>query len=120
MLDVTNSHQIAAAVNIAQDVTLLINNAGISAFEGAIAAPDMEAARREMEVNYFGTLAMARVFTPILAAHGGGTVLNMLSMLSLVSLPSSATYAASKAAILSLTHSMRAELGAQHTQVTAA
>jgi short-subunit dehydrogenase len=116
-LEVTNGDQIAAAASIAQDVTLLINNAGISAFEGAISAPDMEAARREMEVNYFGTLAMTRTFAPTLAASGGGTVLNMLSMLSLVSLPRAATYAASKAAVLSLTRSMRAELGAQHTPV---
>jgi short-subunit dehydrogenase len=31
---------------------------------------------------------MTRAFSPLLAASGGGTVLNMLSMLSLVSLPS--------------------------------
>lgn len=44
-LDVTNPDQAAAAASTAQDVTLLINNAGVSTFEGAIAAPDMDAAR---------------------------------------------------------------------------
>ncbi len=116
-LDVTDADQVAAAASVAHDVTLLINNAGYAAFEGAIAAPDMEAARREMEVNYFGTLALTRAFTPLLATSGGGTVLNMLSMLSLISLPMAATYSASKAAGLSLTRSLRAELGAQGTQV---
>lgn len=116
-LDVTDLDQVAAAAGAAMDVTLLINNAGYSAFEGAIAAPDLDAARREMDVNYFGTLAMTRAFEPILAAAGGGAVINMLSMLSLVSLPRAATYAASKAACLSLTRSMRAELGAHGTQM---
>ncbi|KML16339.1 MULTISPECIES: SDR family NAD(P)-dependent oxidoreductase [Burkholderia] len=116
-LDVTRADQVVAAARVATDVTLLVNNAGISTFEGAIAASDMDPARTEMEVNYFGTLAMTRAFAPILAAAGGGTVVNMLSMLSLVSLPRAATYSASKAASLSLTRSIRAELGAQGTQV---
>lgn len=117
VLDVTDPDQVVAAVGAARDVTLLINNAGVSAFEGAIAASDMDAARREMDVNYFGTLAMIRAFSSLLAANGGGAVLNMLSMLALVSLPRAATYSASKAACLSLTRSIRAELGAQRTQV---
>jgi short-subunit dehydrogenase len=116
-LDVTDADQVAAAASVAHDVSLLINNAGYAAFEGAIAAPDMDDARREMEVNYFGTLAMTRAFAPQLATAGGGAVLNMLSMLALVSLPMAATYSASKAAGLSLTRSLRAELAMQHTQV---
>jgi short-subunit dehydrogenase len=116
-LDVTDLDEVAVAASAAKDVKLLINNAGYSAFEGAIAAPDLAAARREMDVNYFGTLALTRAFAPVLAANGGGAALNMLSMLALVSLPRAATYAASKAACLSLTRSIRAELGAQHTQV---
>jgi NAD(P)-dependent dehydrogenase (short-subunit alcohol dehydrogenase family) len=116
-LDVTNSAQVAAAVAAAPDVTLLINNAGVAAFEGAISASDLSAARREMEVNYFAPLTLTRAFAPVLAASGGGAVLNMLSMLALVSLPMAATYAASKAAMLSLTRSIRAELAAQGTLV---
>jgi NAD(P)-dependent dehydrogenase (short-subunit alcohol dehydrogenase family) len=120
-LDVTDPDQVAAAAGVARDVTLLINNAGYAAFEGAIAAPDLDDARREMEVNYFGPLAMTRAFAPILAqagkGGGGGVVVNMLSMLALVSLPMAATYSASKAASLSLTRSLRAELAAQGTRV---
>jgi NAD(P)-dependent dehydrogenase (short-subunit alcohol dehydrogenase family) len=116
-LDVTDPDQVAAAAAIAADVTLLINNAGYAAFEGAISAPDLDDARREMEVNYFGTLALTRAFAPVLAKTQGSALLNMLSMLSLVSLPMAATYSASKAAGLSLTRSLRAELAAQETQV---
>ncbi|MBT2792815.1 SDR family oxidoreductase [Paraburkholderia strydomiana] len=116
-LDVTDPDQVAAAAVVASDVTLLINNAGYAAFEGAISAPDTDDARREMDVNYFGTLALTRAFAPVLARTGGGALINMLSMLSLISLPVAATYSASKAASLSLTRSVRAELGAQGTQV---
>jgi short-subunit dehydrogenase len=116
-LDVTDPDQVAATAVIASDVTLLINNAGYAAFEGAISASDTDSARREMDVNYFGTLALTRAFAPVLAKTGGGALINMLSMLSLISLPVAATYSASKAASLSLTRSVRAELGAQGTQV---
>src|SRR4051812_35512549 len=115
-LDVTDPDQVAAAASVANDVSLLINNAGFAAFEGAISATNDEDARREMEVNYFGPLAMTRAFAPVLA-KSGGAVVNMLSMLALVSLPMAATYSASKAAGLSLTRSLRAELGSQGTQV---
>jgi short-subunit dehydrogenase len=115
-LDVTDADQVAASASVANDVTLLINNAGYAAFDGAISAPTMDDARLEMEVNYFGPLAMTRAFAPILA-KSGGAVLNMLSMLSLVSLPMAATYSASKAAGLNLNRSLRAELGEQGTQV---
>jgi NAD(P)-dependent dehydrogenase (short-subunit alcohol dehydrogenase family) len=114
-LDVTDSAQVAAAA--ASDVSLLVNNAGYMAFQGAIAAPDISAARREMDVNYFGPLALTRAFKPVLAASGGGAVINMLSMAALVSLPVTGTYSASKAAFLSVTRSIRAELAAQGTIV---
>jgi short-subunit dehydrogenase len=116
-LDVTDPDQVAAAASVANDVNLLVNNAGYAAFEGVLAAPSLDDARREMDVNYFGTLAMTRAFGPQLGAAGGGAIVNMLSMLSLVSLPAAATYSASKAAALSVTRSIRAELAAQSTQV---
>jgi NAD(P)-dependent dehydrogenase (short-subunit alcohol dehydrogenase family) len=116
-LDVTDSAQVAAAGTAAPDVSLLVNNAGYAAFQGAIAAPDISAARREMDVNYFGPLALTRTFRPALAAAGGGAVVNMLSMAALVSLPVTGTYSASKAAFLSVTRSIRAELAAQGTIV---
>ncbi|MEM8914509.1 MAG: SDR family NAD(P)-dependent oxidoreductase, partial [Pseudomonadota bacterium] len=103
----------------APDVTLLINNAGFNANSGAIKAPSLEDARREMEVNYFGTLSMVRAFAPILKANGGGAIVNMLSILSRVALPMMGTLCASKAAGLSMTQAARAELTAQGTKVFA-
>jgi len=42
-------------------------------------APDLDAARQEMETNYFGTLRMCRAFAPVLAAADGGAIVNMLA-----------------------------------------
>ena len=74
-------------------------------------------ARREIEVNYFGTLAMCRAFQLVLKANGGGAIVNMLSILSHVNLPLMGSLCASKAALYSLTQALRAELKAQGTHV---
>ena len=116
-LDVTDEASIKLAAEQAKDVTLLVNNAGFAAFTGAISAVDISAAKQEMDVNYFGTLAVTRAFAPAITANGGGTIVNMLSMLSLISLPLAATYSASKAAGLSLTRSLRAELASDGINV---
>ena len=78
----------------------------------------MDAAREEMAVNYFGTLAMVRAFASILAANGGGAILNVLTLGGLVSFPLAGSYCASKAASHLMTQSIRAELASQGTLVT--
>lgn len=118
-LDVTNAAQIAAAAAALKDVDLLINNAGLAGGVSAHLTFDMAIARQEMEVNYFGLLALTNAFAPTLKANGGGTLVNILSFLSLVSLPAAATYSGTKAAALSVTNSLRAELAAQKTSVIA-
>ena len=116
-LDITNKDQIAAAARAARDVTLLVNNGGINFNTPLFAIESSDNARREMEVNYFGTLAMCRAFQPILKANGGGAIVNMLSILSHVNLPLMGSLCASKAALYSLTQALRAELKAQGTHV---
>jgi len=70
-----------------------------------------------MEVNYFGLLRMSRAFAPILAANGGGALINVLSILARMASPAGGGYSASKAAALSLTQAVRAELHSQGTRV---
>ncbi len=119
-LDVGNAAQVAAAVRDCGDVTLLVNNAGISMGSSFLASPDaIAAARAEFEVNFFGPWALASAFAPVLKANGGGAIVNVLSALSWVSFPSVATYSASKSAAWSLTNGLRNELRAQGTQVVA-
>ena len=116
-LDVTKPEIIEKAATACEDVAVLINNAGIAAFEGLISASDAVSARNEMEINYFGSLNMIRSFAPRLAANGGGTIVNMSSIAGLVSIPVFSSYSASKAAVHSLTQGARAELAAQETLV---
>ena len=118
-LDVTNPADVEAAARGCGDVTLLINNAGITRSSAFLVPGGVEAARAELETNYFGPLAMARAFAPALAANGGGAIVNVLSVLSWMSFPSEATYSASKAAAWSLTNGLRTELRGQGTRVVA-
>jgi len=117
-LDITDPAEVAAAAAACADVTILVNNAGIAAFEPLIAAADMSFARNEMEVNYFGTLSMCRAFAPVLAQNGGGAIVNVLSVVSWFNAPMQGSYCASKAAAWSLTRGIRFELRGQGTLVT--
>jgi peptide/nickel transport system ATP-binding protein len=116
-LDITNDAQIAAAVQKCRDVNVLVNNAGINRFSALIAGSSLDSARAEMNTNYFGTLAMCRAFAPVLKGNGGGAIVNLSSILARVSLPMMGSLCASKAACLSMTHGVRAELAAQGTLV---
>lgn len=116
-LDITDPDQVAAAAARCSDVTLLVNNAAIASQGPLLAAPTIDQARQEMETNYFGTLAMCRAFAPVLAANGGGALINMLSITSFFSYPNMGSLCATKAAAWSLTNSVRLELAAQGTQV---
>jgi NAD(P)-dependent dehydrogenase (short-subunit alcohol dehydrogenase family) len=117
-LDVTDHASVLAAAEQAQDVDLLINNAGIDTFTGILDG-DLDAYRLEYDTNALGTLDVTRAFAPVLARNGGGAILNVLSVLSWASLPSEAAYSAAKAAQWSITNSLRVELAGQKTQVTA-
>jgi len=117
VLDITNPDQVNAAAQKAQDVNLLINNAGVLGAGGLFTANSVETAQWEMNTNYFGTLAMVRAFAPILKANDGGAIVNLLSVVSVANAPVFSSYSASKAALHSLTQGIRAELAKQGTQV---
>jgi NAD(P)-dependent dehydrogenase (short-subunit alcohol dehydrogenase family) len=116
-LDVTQPDTITAAARACPDVNLLINNAGIALWTGFLAPDAVEAARVEMETNYFGPLLLSRAFAPVLAQNGGGAIVNLLSILSWVAVPMAGTYSASKAAAWALTNGLRTGLREQGTHV---
>lgn len=118
-LDITDPAQVAAAAQACGDVDLLINNAAYAAGTPLIGAASVEWARAEMETTYFGTLAMCRAFAPVLAAAGGGALVNMLSIVSFLSVPAMGSFCAAKAAAWSMTNGVRQELRGQGTQVVA-
>jgi NAD(P)-dependent dehydrogenase (short-subunit alcohol dehydrogenase family) len=118
-LDITVDDSVRAATARCHDVNLLVNNAGIVRDVGVITAPDLEDARAQMDVNFWGMVRMCRSFAPVLGSNGGGAIVNILSNLALVHLPFQGFYCASKAAAWSATHGIRAQLRSQGTLVIA-
>lgn len=108
-LDVTDPASVAAAAERAADVTVLVNNAGIAQFASGLLATPADDLRRLLETNVVGLLATTQAFAPgVVAARGA--VLNVASVASWRSRPVLAAYGATKAAVWSLTDSLRQEL----------
>jgi NAD(P)-dependent dehydrogenase (short-subunit alcohol dehydrogenase family) len=118
-LDVTKPDDIAAAARDYPDVTLLINNAGIAATGGFLAEDSLASATRHFDTNVFGPMRLTQAFAPVLAANGGGAILNVLSIASWINGPLLGVYGMSKSAAWAMTNGTRIELSAQHTQVLA-
>jgi NAD(P)-dependent dehydrogenase (short-subunit alcohol dehydrogenase family) len=116
-IDITDEASVRAAAELARDVTLLVNNAGVST-GASLLDGDLADVHRERDTHYFGTLAVVRAFAPQLTAHGGA-VLNVLSALSWVSFPAAGAYSAAKSAEWSLTNALRQELAPSGVTVTA-
>ncbi|WP_254395494.1 SDR family NAD(P)-dependent oxidoreductase [Streptomyces sp. AC512_CC834] len=85
-LDLLDEESIADAAATAEDVTLLVNNAG-SATHARLLADDLDKVRQDLETHLFGTLRVIRAFAPRLASNGGGAIVNVLSVLSWVATP---------------------------------
>jgi NAD(P)-dependent dehydrogenase (short-subunit alcohol dehydrogenase family) len=117
-LEVTSADDIAAAAAHCTDATVLINNAGLHAQDRLVKAADPDAARREMEVNYFAPLALTRAFAPVIAANGGGSIVNVLSVAAIAPTAFMGGYSPSKAATLYLGGITRAELGPDNITCT--
>jgi short-subunit dehydrogenase len=118
-LDTTKPEEVAAAAAKASDVTLLINNAGVSNSHNALtmSAAELDA---DFRTNVHGTLGVIKAFLSVLeSAPDGATVVNVLSLASLASFPALAGYSASKAAAYSLTQALRPELKAKRIDVLA-
>jgi NAD(P)-dependent dehydrogenase (short-subunit alcohol dehydrogenase family) len=118
-LDVTDQAAVQAAAAACSDVSLLVNNAGRFENQRLVLTGDPDAARREMEVNYFGVLSMTRAFAPVLGANGGGSIVNVLSVAGAFPAPFMGGYSPAKAATLFLSSITRSELADQGTEVTA-
>jgi NAD(P)-dependent dehydrogenase (short-subunit alcohol dehydrogenase family)/uncharacterized OB-fold protein len=116
-LDVTDGRSVRElAGELGAKVDILINTADCHRTFSIAARRGVETAQLEMEVNYFGLLRLAQEFAPILkarAADGAASAVawvNLLSIFALSNYPPHGTYSASKAAALSLSQALRAEL----------
>ncbi|MEU1594793.1 SDR family oxidoreductase [Streptomyces sp. NPDC005708] len=114
-LEVSDPASVAAAAEQAGDVTILINNAGTASHASYLDSP-MNDVRRDMDINFYGPLQVARAFVPVIERNGGGHVLNVHSALSW--LADGTPYSASKAALWSQTNSLRLHLRPRGITVT--
>ncbi|GAA2248945.1 SDR family oxidoreductase [Herbiconiux moechotypicola] len=116
-LDVTDDASVDAAAARASDVTVLVNNAGVGG-TGSLLDSTVDDVERVFATNVFGALRVAKAFAPVLAANGGGVLVDVHSVLSWLALAGG--YSASKAALWSITNSLRVELAPQRTLVVGA
>lgn len=115
--DLADPHAAAELARVAGDVSVVVNNAGIMTF-GPLLQDDQDEVDRVFGLVAFGPLRVAKAFAPVLAANGGGALINIHSLTAWIAgFPGSGTYGAAKAALISFTNSLRAELSAQGTQV---
>jgi short-subunit dehydrogenase len=114
-LDVTSDDDVNAAAASGR-VDVLVNSAGIAVYGGILKAR-MEDVRREIEINYLGVLRLVRAFAPAMVEHGDGLIINVASVMGKVSAPALGTYCATKAALLSLSQSLRGDLAGSGVRV---
>jgi len=104
----------ASIIRLAQAVpvlNVLINNAGL--FTGGNLLDDTEEqTRNDLETNFFGPLAVTKAVLPALKAASPAAIANVSSISALAAMPSFGGYSASKAALHSMTQSLRAKLKA--------
>ncbi len=96
----------------------LVNNAGVADF-GPIRETSFERWRRVMETNLDGPFLMTQGFTDLLAADGGGAVVNITSISGLRASTLRVAYGTSKAALAQLTLQQAVELGELGIRVNA-
>jgi len=115
-LDVTDRSSIAAAVAAAQDVTVVINNAGVLPPTASMLDLDERDLRQVMESNFFAPVQVAQAFAPLLVAARGTALVTIHSVASWLAYGGS--YSASKAALWAATNAFRLELAPAGVLVT--
>ncbi|KAH8730925.1 hypothetical protein GQ44DRAFT_746780 [Phaeosphaeriaceae sp. PMI808] len=111
--DVSDAKQVEAALaEIVEDLgapTILINNAGIVHKKSILesTAEEVEQTFRVNTLSHFNTI---RAFLPHMISERRGTIVTVSSVLGHLGAANLSAYAASKAALLALHHSLRAEL----------
>src|SRR5215510_3676035 len=114
-LDVTDATQTQQAVENVESLDILINNAGLGFYDDL---SDRTALERHLAVNLFGTYGVTQAFLPLLT-RSRGAIVNISSLTAFAALPLMPAYSISKAAMFSLTQSLRALLAGRGVRVHA-
>ena len=116
-VDMGKPASISNAAKIAQDVDVVVNNAGVLTSTDPLQENALESLNYEMDINVGGLVRMAQAFAPVLKSNGGGAFVQLNSVASIKNFTPFTTYSASKAAAYSVTQGLRELLGEQGTQV---
>jgi NAD(P)-dependent dehydrogenase (short-subunit alcohol dehydrogenase family) len=118
-MDVTNVNEVKEVekevLNRFGKIDILINNAGYGLF-GALEDLRDEEIRYQMEVNFFGTVNVTKIFLPLLR-KSKGKIFNFSSVFGFMGFPMTSLYCASKFAVEGLTESLRGELAPHGVQL---
>ena len=107
---------IAAAVDAAGPLDIVVNNAGIEVF-GPIHLMADDEVQRQMDTNVTGVVRVVRAVVPGMLSNGGGTIVNVGSVAGLVGTPYGGIYAASKHAVEAISEALHFELSQQGIRV---
>jgi NAD(P)-dependent dehydrogenase (short-subunit alcohol dehydrogenase family) len=122
LLDVTHTGELAAFVDQVEKeigpVDVLVNNAGYG-HEGTVEESSLEELRQQMEVNFFGAVAMIKAVLPHMRPRRKGHIVNVTSMGGIITMPGIAFYHASKFALEGLSESLGKEVAGLGIHVTA-
>ncbi|MET4683325.1 SDR family oxidoreductase [Brevundimonas faecalis] len=110
-MDVTRPDSIAAAIDEAGPIDVLVNNAGIG-LVGTLEGASLTKAREIFETNTFGVMAVCQAVLPQFRRRGAGTIVNVTSSVAIAAMPLASIYTASKTAVEGFTGSLAHELGA--------
>lgn len=116
-LDLAKPETITAAAEMANDVQVVVNNAGTFIASTPMDSNAVDALELGMKINVLGLIRMAQAFAPILKLNGGGAFVQLNSIASLKCSSNFATHSASKAAAYSITQALHQLLGRQGTAV---
>jgi short-subunit dehydrogenase len=100
------------------DIDYLVNNAGFGT-SGRFDRLPLERELEEIDLNVSGLVAMTRLFVPVMVERGSGTIINVASTAAFQPIPFMATYAATKAFVLSFTEALAGELTGTGVKVSA-
>jgi dehydrogenase/reductase SDR family member 4 len=110
---------IAFAESTLGGLDILVNNAAVSPLHGPLTAMTEQAFDKIMAVNLKAPWELACRALPLMAARGGGSIVNLSSVGGISPERDLAIYSASKAALISLTKAMAIEWGAQNVRANA-
>ncbi|MEE1321441.1 MAG: SDR family oxidoreductase [Acutalibacteraceae bacterium] len=120
--DVTDESAVGRAVYEVIDkegrVDILVNCAGFG-ISGAVEFTSLESAKRQFDVNFFGTVNATKAVLQFMRKHGGGRIVNISSVAAVAHIPFQTYYSASKAAIESYTCALCNEVKPYGVTVTA-